>query len=340
MSVRQRLVIWGTTLAAVLVVGVFAWRSVPAYPRLELREPSLELPDPNKVLNPAADGPPPLLVVIENTPEARPQSGLAEACLVYALPTEARITRFLAAYCQQKPQVIGPVRSVRRYMLDIAADVGAILVHAGQSEEARRLIARQKVPTLNEFVRPEPFWRDAGRKMPHNLYTAYDRLRASLEKTPIKTVPRDLPYSFSYDAPGSAPGAPAAVITLEYGPLYDVLYRYDASTHRYVREQDRRPHTDASGRQIAPASILVVFISWRDILVGGSPSSQIKMTGDGRLAIAAEGRLINGRWNRAEGGPMKLTTAEGRSVVLPPGPVWIEFFPDDRPFGVRAEAGR
>lgn len=340
MNLRQRLLIWGATLVVTLVVGLFAWRSLPAHQRLELREPVLALPDPNKVLDPAADGAPMLLVVIENTPEARPQSGLAEACLVYAVPTEARITRFLAAYCQQRPAVIGPVRSVRKYMLDIASDVGAILVHAGQSEEARALITRQKLPALNQFSRPEPFWRDAGRQMPHNLYTAYDRLRASLEKRPIKTVPRGLPYSFSYDAPESPKNIPAAEVALEYGPLYDVRYRYDTSKHRYLRQQDSRPHTDAGGRQIAPVSVLVVFINWRDILVNGSPSSQIDLVGDGRLAIVTGGRLIEGRWSRAGGGPLKLATAEGEPVVLPPGPVWIELFPIDRPFSVRAEAAR
>ena len=340
MNLRQRLLIWGATLALVLVAGVFAWRSVPAYPRLELHEPSLALPDPSKILDPTADGAPLLLVVVENTPEARPQSGLAEACLVYALPTEARITRFLAAYCQERPAVIGPVRSARRYMLDIASDLGAILVHAGQSEEAQALIARQKLPVLNQFSRPEPFWRDASREMPHNLYTAYDRMRASLEKKPIKTIPRGLPYSFSYDAPASPENIPAAEVTLEYGPLYDVRYRYDTSTHRYLREQDGRPHADTGGRQIASASILVVFITWRDILVNGSPSSQIDLIGDGRLAIITGGRVREGRWNRAGGGPLKLATAEGEPIVLPPGPVWIEFFPVDRPFNLRSEAAR
>jgi hypothetical protein len=340
MNLRQRLLIWGATLIAVLVTGIFAWRSVPAFPRLELREPALPLPDPNKVLDPGAGGGPMLLVVVENTPEARPQSGLAEACLVYAVPTEARITRFLAAYCQQKPSVIGPIRSVRKYMLDIAGDVGAILVHAGHSEEARLLIARDNLPVLNEFSRPEPFWRDPRRKMPHNLYTAYDRLQASLEKKPIETPRRRLPYSFSYEAPTSSPTLLAGEVVLDYGRLYDVRYRYDATTKRYLREQDGRPHADASGRQIAPVSVLVVFVHWRDVLVRGSPSSQITLSGDGRLAIVSGGQLIEGRWTRAGGGPLKLATMQGDPVVLPPGPVWIEFFPTDRPFSVRGEGLR
>jgi hypothetical protein len=176
--------------------------------------------------------------------------------------------------------------------------------------------------------------------MPHNLYTAYDRLRASLEKKPINAVSRGLPYSFSYDLPESPGHVPAAVVTLEYGPLYNVRYQYDTSTHRYLREQEGRPHADAGGRQIAPVSVLVVFIPWRDILVNGSPSSQIDLTGNGRLAIVTGGRLIEGTWSRVGGTPMKLATVDGGPIVLPPGPVWIELFPVGRPFEVRAEPAR
>jgi hypothetical protein len=341
MNAKQRALIWAATALVVVATGVLAWRSVPDYPRLHLREPTLALPDPNAVLNPRLGGRPLLLIVIENTPEARPQSGLAEACLVYALPTEARITRFMAAFCQEAPKTIGPVRSVRKHMLDIASDVGAILVHAGYSEEARQLITRNSLPVINEFARPAPFWRDGGRQMPHNLYTGFDRLLEELEKRPIKAVEKTLPYAFSYDGPAAATTpTPAAVVSLGYGPLYDVRWAYDPARHRYRREQAGKPHVDAEGQQITAGSVLVVFIRWRDVLVNGGPSSQIDLVGDGRLALVAGGRLVEGRWTRPVGGPLELADREGRPVVLPPGPVWIEWFPVDRPFEVQAETTR
>ncbi|MDR7418993.1 MAG: DUF3048 domain-containing protein [Armatimonadota bacterium] len=342
MNVKQRVLIWTATAMVVLVTGVAAWRSMPDFPRLHLREPVLTLPDPNIVLNPRQGGRPLLLVVIENTPQARPQAGLADACLVYALPTEALITRFMAAFCQRAPKVIGPVRSVRRHMLDIASDVGGILVHAGQSEEARQVIAGNGLPVINQFTRPGPFWRDPARQMPHNLYTGFDRLLVELEQRPIRTPERKLPYSFSYDgsAEVTASSAPAAVVSLNYGALYDVRYVYDASKRRYLREQAGRPHLDADGRQIAAASVLVAFIRWRDVLVNGSPSSQIDLVGGGRLAIVTAGHVLEGRWTRSIGGPLEMTDGGGRSLVLPPGPVWIELFPVDRPFEVHADATR
>jgi hypothetical protein len=228
-------------------------------------------------------------------------------------------------------------------MLDIASDVGAILVHAGYSAEAQALIASRRLPVLNEFRTPEPFWRDPARQMPHNLYTSYDRLIAALAKKPmaVEKKGKGLPYTFSYDGlPKSSKSTPAISVGLDYGPLYAVRYRYDASTRRYLREQDGQPHIDIGGRQIGPATVLTVFVRWHDILVNGSPSSKIDLEGDGPLAIITGGRLTEGRWSRPEGGPLALADRDGHRLVLPPGPVWIELFPVDQPFEVQGDPSR
>lgn len=295
------------------------------------------LPEAQRPLIPGADGETPFLVVIENTPQARPQSGLADACLVYALPTEARITRFLASYCGDTSTAIGPVRSARQYMLEIASDLGAILVHAGHSAEALSSIRAQKFPVINEFWASGPFWRDPSRKMPHNLYTRLDRLRAELRKKPLNVRMGGAPYSMEAASQVVAPdAAPSAVVELDYGPLYAVRYRYDAERRRYVRDQDGRPHLDADGRQIAPASVLVAFVQWRDVQERGAPSSKITLIDTGRLAIITEGRLVEGTWHRSKDRPLAFQTAGGGPVVLPQGPVWVELFPVDRPFAASA----
>jgi hypothetical protein len=343
MILGQRLAIWSATLALVLLVGVYAWQH--AWPsdevRLELRQPSLPLPNLYEALIPGRAGEAIVLIVIENTPEARPQSGLADACLVYAMPTEARITRFLAAYCTASPTVIGPVRSARGYMLEIASDLGAVLVHAGYSAEARDMIVSRNLPVLNEFRTSGPFWRDKTRQAPHNLYTDLDRVRDVLLERRVTPAPRGVPYRFGPEATATLEkGTPAATIALGYGAAYDVVYRYDAERRRYLREQDGRPHTDASGRQVAAGSVITIFVQWRDILIRGVPSSKIDLAGHGRLVVAAEGRAVEGKWDRIAGLPLTFTDHDGRPLVLPPGPVWIELFPLDRPFGLQTEAAR
>ncbi len=346
MNARQSLVIWAVTIAVVVVAAVYAVRDPGgARSRIVAGAPSAPLPDRIRLpgLAPADD--PPFLIVVENTPEARPQSGLADACLVYELPTEARITRFLVEYCDATPRVIGPVRSVRRYMLDIASDAGAILVHAGSSAEALALITARRLPVLNEFWTPGAFWRDSTRQMPHNLYTGLDRLRVELARKPVAARRGEIPFAIESGASGggqeaSPDGTPAVSALLDYGPLYAVRYRYDAGRHRYLREQGGKPHLDADGRQIAPASVLILFIRWSDVKVNGIQESKITTVGRGRLVIMAAGSLSEGTWTRPEGGPLQLQDARGLPVVLPPGPVWVEYFPNDRLFAAQPETPR
>ncbi|MGI6662431.1 MAG: DUF3048 domain-containing protein [Bacillota bacterium] len=47
----------------------------------------------------------PVAVAIDNNPDARPQTGLTEADIVYEVPAEGGITRFLALFHSRSPEV-------------------------------------------------------------------------------------------------------------------------------------------------------------------------------------------------------------------------------------------
>lgn len=75
----------------------------------------------------------PLLVMIENHLESRPQSGLSAADVVYETIAEGGITRFMAVfYCeaQAKDVAVAPVRSARTYFLDWASEYGEYPLYA------------------------------------------------------------------------------------------------------------------------------------------------------------------------------------------------------------------
>ena len=99
----------------------------------------------------------PLAVMIENSPQARPQSGLTEACVVYEAITEGGITRFLAVYLHGNPAVIGPVRSARPHFIDLAREYEAAFVHCGESYEALQILQHRPddfQPGPDEVRRP------------------------------------------------------------------------------------------------------------------------------------------------------------------------------------------
>jgi hypothetical protein len=69
----------------------------------------------------------PLVVMVENSPDARPHSGINRADVVYEAVAEGGVTRFMPIfYCdaQHADVAVAPVRSVRTYFLDWASEYG------------------------------------------------------------------------------------------------------------------------------------------------------------------------------------------------------------------------
>lgn len=77
----------------------------------------------------------PLYVMIENSIDARPQSGLSFADVVYEAVAEGGITRFGAVmYCgiSAKDTIVGPVRSARTYFVNLASEYNfPLYTHVG-----------------------------------------------------------------------------------------------------------------------------------------------------------------------------------------------------------------
>ena len=77
----------------------------------------------------------PLFVMIENTPDARPQSGLSKADVVFEAVAEGGVTRFGALYycaAQYQDVTLAPVRSARSYFVDWASGFNLpMYVHVG-----------------------------------------------------------------------------------------------------------------------------------------------------------------------------------------------------------------
>ena len=65
-----------------------------------------------------------LAVKIDNIVYARPQTGLTHADIVYVLPVEGGLSRFLAIFSSVYPPVIGPVRSAREDDLELLRQFG------------------------------------------------------------------------------------------------------------------------------------------------------------------------------------------------------------------------
>lgn len=302
--------------------------SRPPAPASPIIEPA---PPPEPAAAPPSEPAPPappecawIAVVVDNGIPARPQSGISQASIVYEVPTEGMITRLLAFYCDTAPETVGPVRSLRTFMLDLARDYRAVIAHAGGSESALEAVRSGGGPAINQFQVSHPFWRVRGRPMPHNLYTSIPALRSY-----VKTPPA--PLSFPWHTVALTLSSEPMTVSIPYVSGYHVQWTYDPATGMYTRAVDQQAAVDAlAGTPITAAAVLVQYVHWWQTYEGPVLSSRIDMVGEGRIEAFTAGHRVQGRWRRTGIGPTVFSDLEGQPLQLHPGPVWVTLVPLER----------
>lgn len=117
--------------------------------------------------------PRPLAVMINNAPAARPQSGVSEADILYEILAEGGITRLIGIFQSHTGVVkIGPIRSIRPYLLDIGESYGGVTVHAGGSPAAYAILQKEKKKIWTRSAVPELIFGGIKREKHHITCTA------------------------------------------------------------------------------------------------------------------------------------------------------------------------
>lgn len=259
-------------------------------------------------------------VMIENSPEARPQSGLLEAGVVFEAIAEGGITRFLAIYQESKPAQIGPVRSIRPYYLDWFVPFDAPVAHAGGSPEALAQVRAQGIKDLDQFANPAAYNRASHRFSPHNLYTSRDKL---LDLQTSKGLGTSTFTGFAHkpvETPAAAPNA--TIIGLNVSSFnYKVDYTYVAATNSYNRNLGGKPHLDEqSGKQLSPKVVVAMAIPYSKAGI----YSIYGTNGSGAAYFFQDGVVNIGTWSKANrSSQIVFTGASGQPFVLNPGQTWI-----------------
>ncbi|MDQ7794090.1 MAG: DUF3048 domain-containing protein [bacterium] len=278
-----------------------------------------------------------LAVIMDNHPSARPQAGLAQACLVYEVLVEGGITRLVAFYLHGEAPVLLPIRSARPYFLDWVAELDAVLAHCGGTPDAMTDLARLKIPGLDEVQRAQAYYeRHTGRKAPYNLRSSTARLRQAIAAFGYQYDPPRVPGGlFRFDANPAWEGEPAAVVRLAYGASSRpsvAEWRYDEATGYYLRFQNGLAHTSATDSREQVKAGTVIVLPVRTTPVKDSPEGylSLQLVGNGKATVFARGMAVEARWSKKDrASPTIYTLAAGSELVLPPGPVWIQVVPLD-----------
>lgn len=265
-------------------------------------------------------------VMIENSPEARPQSGLKASGVVYEAIAEGGITRFLTLHQQDKPQLIGPVRSLRMYYVDWLAPYNASVAHVGGSAAALAEIRNGSYRDIDQFFNSGSYWRSTDRYAPHNVYTSFEKLDA-LNQAKGHTSSTFTGFSRTDDKPADTPNATQLAINFS-GALFNTTYSYDKASNSYLRSQAGAPHLDREEGQINPKVVIAMKVNMSRIFEDGYRES-IATTGTGSAIIFQNGTATEATWHkpdRATG--ITFTDANGADIPLNRGQTWIAAVPN------------
>jgi hypothetical protein len=329
------LVCAGLLLATALVVGVILYKSPQPIitKKATVSKSPLASPAPvfyspltgEKVPDQASTQQAVTGIMLENSPDARPQSGLQPAGVVFEAVAEGGITRFLALYQQSKPQLIGPVRSVRLYYVDWLAPFQASVAHIGGSKFALAEVRNGNYRDIDQFFNSATYWRATDRYAPHNVYTSFQRIDALNAKKGYSTsVFTGWPRTDG--KPAKTPNATQMDVTIS-GPLYNSHYQYDAATNNYVRSEGGAPHLDREAGAIKPSVVIVMDVKMTLIFEDGY-REQITTTGSGRARIFQNGTVTEATWTKSDrGSQISFTDASGKPIPLNRGQTWITAVP-------------
>lgn len=299
----------------------------------------------------------PLGIAIENHTDARPQSGLQNADVVYEAVAEGGITRFLAVYLCEDSAIVGPVRSARIYFIRLLQSYGSnpLYAHVGGANTSGPADALGEIVDLdwnlyndlNQFAVPFPmYYRDyerlPDRATEHTMYSGTDKLWTYAAKSrKLTNVDEDgnrwdetfTPWEFKKD-PKTADRGDVNSISFgfwdQFSKDYSVVWKYNKETNTYKRNNGGFPHLDKNtNKSLEFKDIVVVFADEspaNDGYPGGHLLYDVVGSGDGYVFQDGNSQKIT--WQKKkEIDAMTFTGKDGKEVQFTAGKIFIEILP-------------
>lgn len=273
---------------------------------------------------------PAIALKIENSPEARPQSGLEEADVVYEEVVEGGITRFMAIFHCGTSDQAGPVRSARFDDPKLAIPFTHLLAYSGSNGPVDKELKRNDIIQLNEDTDPvEAFFRvPEGVLEVHNLFADVGKLQKIAEKREVAPPSTDV-FTFG-DVPADAKKARSVSLNFTASNTIEYKWKKDA----WMRSEAGVPFMTAAGDQLAVPNLLVQEVrvdnSETIVDVAGNPSPDIDLLTGGKAFLFRDGKVIKGKWSTNKDSHPVFTTTDGEPMTFAVGAVWIELVPSNK----------
>jgi hypothetical protein len=263
-------------------------------------------------------------IMIENSTDARPQSGLDQAGVVFEAVAEGGITRFVSIFQDSYPDYIGPVRSVRPYYIQWLMGFDASVAHVGGSPEAIQDLKTWGVKDLDQFYNSAYYHRISSRFAPHNVYTSMTELN-DMESKKNTPAPKYTCFPRAAEAPSKTPNARTIDFTIS-SSVFNVHYDYDAPTNSYLRSEGGAAHMelhkDGSQHQITPKAVVALVM--QQGIEADDLHTSYNTIGSGKAYVFQNGTVASATWQKSNNADqLALTDDSGKAIKLIPGQVWF-----------------
>ena len=282
------------------------------------------------VTDPALAARPALDVKIDNADQARPQSGLDKADIVYEEVVEGGITRYLAVFQSKGADPLGPVRSVRMSDADILHALGGLFAYSGGIPAFIADARAAGVVDVGANTDASAYTRNYNRAAPHNLYSSTSVLRKA---TPAGMGPPQAQFVYR-KSPGPLTGAGAAPIShfqVAMSPSSTAGWDWDAAAGNWRRSINGVAQIGADQVPLAFANVVIQMVPYHDtgfVDPAGNPVPDAAVVGSGPAIILSAGEMLAGTWTKsAPAAPTAYTDSAGAPVLLTPGTTWVELAP-------------
>ncbi|MCK9439315.1 MAG: DUF3048 domain-containing protein [Patescibacteria group bacterium] len=273
-----------------------------------------------------------LATVIDNHPDARPAIGLSQAEVVYDIPAEGGINRYLAFFnIENKNSLqVGPIRSARPYFLDITQEYEAMLIHCGGSPEALARISKEKIIALNEFYNGSYFERDNNYLAPHNVVANLDDIKEYLKE---RNYTKSDFSSWTFKDKEVISDLDLFLASLDINisngqKQYEVDWSYDINQNIYLRSLAGKKQTDSSGEQIKADNLIFQFVETE--ILDSALRLKIDLSSGGMAVVCLDGICKESYWEKNEDDNRTRYFYDSKEeVILNAGQTWIHFIDEN-----------
>jgi hypothetical protein len=288
--------------------------------------------------------------MVENTTDARPQSGLIYADMVFEVVDEYGITRYVAVFSSHEAEIVGPVRSARPYYAEIARGLDPIYTFWGtyysNDPNANGYVVIENLGL--DFLTPlgdkshissivantSSGWRDYTRSdiTEHTAFMSTESLKEDALNLGYSLEGGQSPLKFKADA-GDSDRGDVSDITIDFSSeTFEAYFEYDRENNDYSKYVGGLPHTDyETGNQIKVSNV-IVMITDIEGPVDASGHMVIRTTGtsdNSKAFFFMDGNVIEGTWERSSAfDPFTYRDENGDTILFNRGSTWVALIQD------------